>query len=67
MFGQSNSDIVRELKALRADIAALTRKVEMQGTAHSAIMNQVAELIGVVREGFEKVQERFSFTNRPRP
>jgi hypothetical protein len=59
VFGQSNSDIVRELKALRADVAVLTRKVEMQGTAHSAIMNMLAE-------GFKNLQERFSFTNRPR-
>jgi predicted nucleic acid-binding Zn-ribbon protein len=67
VFGQSNSEIVRELRALRGEIEALKRKVDMQGTAHSAIMNQLGELNTKLRDSFQKLQERFSFTNRPKP
>ncbi|MET3349051.1 UNVERIFIED_ORG: hypothetical protein ABID57_000720 [Arthrobacter sp. UYEF1] len=66
MFGNSNSEIVRELREIRSVLERLDRKLDMQGTAHSAIMNQVSALIALVRDEFQKLQGRFSFINRSR-
>ncbi|SDP32920.1 hypothetical protein SAMN04487914_10873 [Arthrobacter sp. ok909] len=60
MFGRSNKEIVRRLEQLE-------RKVDQQSTAHSALMNQMGELHSAFREGFQKLHERISFNNRPRP
>lgn len=60
MLGKRHNEIVSRLDKLE-------RQVKLQGDAHSALMNQMGALHAAVAEGFKKLQERFSFTNRPRP
>jgi hypothetical protein len=60
VFGRSNKEIVRRLEQLE-------RKVDQQSTAHSAIMNQMGALHDALRIAFEKLHERMSFNNRPKP
>lgn len=67
MFGKGDSQTARELKEIRFVLERIDRKLDMQGTAHSAIMNQLSALIALARDEFEKLQGRFSFINRPRP
>lgn len=67
MFGKSNNQVARELKEIRSVLERIDRKLDMQGTAHSAIMNQNSALIALCRGEFEKIQQRFSHVNRTRP
>ncbi|GAP53539.1 hypothetical protein AHiyo6_01040 [Arthrobacter sp. Hiyo6] len=60
MFGRSNKEIVRRLEQLE-------RKVDQQSTAHSALMNQMASLHEGLRVAFDRLHERMSFNNRPKP
>lgn len=57
----------RKRDKLEAQVNDLIRIVRLQGEAHSTIMNQQADMYADIRDGFEEVQKRISFTNRPRP
>lgn len=67
MFGKADNQVVRELKEIRSVMERIDRKLDMQGTAHSAIMNQLSALIALSRDEFEKIQQRFNHVNRNRP
>ncbi len=46
-------------------ITKLVRLVELQGDAHSALMNQMGALHSTWRTDLKKLDERISFYNRP--
>lgn len=56
-------------KEILRRLDSLERLVNLQIAANSptTIMNQIAATQEVVRQEAQKLHERFSFTNRPRP
>lgn len=57
----------KQWRDLNARLDRLDHRVQLQGEAHSAIMNQQAATQGMIRELIQGLHERLSFNRRPQP